>query len=164
MGFFYLYCIFAFDFDFFCKKGQKQVKEAEFTNPFESFKKPIEKTMQLYPNEHKHCVVPCKCKKEIIDIKYPNIVDKKDDDFCQQHQLKFNNECHKLPSGRIMWIGCPKCKLIKDNKLRVVETQQMLKDSGLRLREGKWERPVETNMRAANEDYKDFKTRSTGDE
>lgn len=60
-----------------------------------------------------------------------NIIHNKKDDFCQRHQLYFDNEQHLLPSGREMWIGCPKCyrndKMFRQKK----DFAMFMKDIGM---------------------------------
>lgn len=40
------------------------------------------------------------------------------DAYCYKHKIDYSNECHLLPSGKIIWYGCPMCRDDDDLTLR----------------------------------------------
>lgn len=48
-------------------------------------------------------------KREEVQFKYPCIIETKKD-FCVIHNKIFDNQCHRLPSLKFHWEGCPRCK------------------------------------------------------
>ncbi len=49
----------------------------------------------------------------------------KENDICEKHSFKviFTNELLKLPSGKLHWTGCPKCKDINITKQTAADNQ-----------------------------------------
>ncbi len=136
LGVFY----FIIWFLFFGEREKNQVKESNLTNPFNAN---FERKMYVYPTAHKLCEKGCSCKKVEAWVKFPNIIDKKEKDFCQRHQLKFDNECHKLPSGNLKWIGCPVCYKEDQKVAHRRDFIMFMKDSGMRHNDDKdeWFKP-----------------------
>ncbi len=67
----------------------------------------------------KECVVrDANGNREAIMFEYPQIIQTKES-FCQMHQIKFNDICHRLPSMKARWIGCPICFDKNDKKERI---------------------------------------------
>lgn len=79
------------------------------------------------------------------DLSVANIVETKEDDYCRQHNQQFTNECHQLPSGRKMWMGCPICQKQNANERHKQEFLDTMKEQGMRLvkdedGKSKWEK------------------------
>lgn len=41
---------------------------------------------------------------------FNKVIKVKENDYCYKHKTTFDSECHQLPSGKTIWIGCPICK------------------------------------------------------
>lgn len=89
----------------------------------------------------------CNCKRVEIDFVYPNVIETKADDMCYIHNQQFDNECHLLPSGKKMWMGCPMCQTKNTAKRHNEEVTQLMRQSGMRMnKETKmWEKTVMVN-------------------
>lgn len=133
------------------------MKEAEFINPFNAN---FEKKMLVYSNDHKKCIGRCNCARNEIWIKCPNILETKIDDFCQRHKINFDNECHKLPSGTIKWMGCPSCAVIDNNRLKRANYEYMMRQDGMRINSEtkEWYKPTPIKQ-AENDEYNDNTSR-----
>lgn len=137
------------------------MKEAEFINQFNVA---AQRIMSVYPNAHKYCVGPCKCKKEPLAIKNYNIIDQRENSFCGKHNITFNSECHQLPSGKIKWIECPKCYQIERNVSANEDLKKFNQELGMRFNNEtkEWYRPIQLVKPAQNDEYTDYRTKQTG--
>ncbi len=65
------------------------------------------------------------------------------DDHCYKHKIDYNNECHKLPSKKIIWLGCPICYSDDQKVARRRHFIMFMKDAGMRHNDDKdeWFKP-----------------------
>jgi|GEM_PF-6632541 hypothetical protein len=129
----------------------------ELTNPFNAN---FERKMLVYPDAHKHCHGRCKCQRQEIWVKFPNISETKDNDFCQKHNLKFVNEQHKLPSGKSCWVGCPMCRVKIQEAAHRRDMELYMQDNGMRINPvtKEWYKPIHIEKPPANDYYSDVRT------
>ena len=110
--------------------------------------------------------------KLIMEIKHFStsesaIIDIKESDYCTIHFKSFRNECHRLPSGKTMWLGCNECQSAareKSNRkdlLNYHESIGMQWDSATKT----WTKKDNSQQETENDlvDAYDYKNRKYGD-
>ena len=130
-------------------------------NPFKTLETDIK--MKVWHRGHELCEAEFgykNCKKDTIIFRIPHIIETKIDDFCQRHQRTLDNEHHRLPSGKTIWLGCPVCQRNNTAFRQKKDFIIAMKDAGMMWNEEKDEffMPGEPGGDGADK----TKTRSTG--
>jgi hypothetical protein len=86
-------------------------------------------------------------------FKYPNVL-AVGQSTCVRHG-QYTNEKHGLPSGKIIWTGCPVCeKREKDRRMHAEYESEMRANGFIKNCDGEWERFGQYTAKPAKQNYK----------
>lgn len=79
-----------------------------------------------------------------------NTLIEKQDKICEKHDL-YSDELHSFPTGKIQWLGCPKCREFNRQKEIALQIKSEMAQKGM-VWDEESKRFIDKNPQAANDE------------